>query len=163
MVKGRKPRAVEVSEASGAWKKNPSRRPNNIIKGDPELPSPPAFVKKDKIAMACWSETVDILQNTGILSRTDSHLLARYAITYAEWQRCAMYIQKFGHRDDNGKTSSESTAFFKLATEHTKLVAELGLTPSSRARLSVASSEPYDAKSNSDLRAYLKAVKDGGG
>lgn len=160
MVKGRKPRATTVSESSGAWKKNPHRRPTNIIEGESEIPVPPGFVKSDKMAMACWTDTAEILQAIGILSKTDTHLLTRYVITYAEWQRCAQYIQEHGHRDEKGKTSAESVAFFKLATEHTKLVAELGLTPSSRARLSVATSEPHDAKKNSDINNFLRAMKD---
>jgi len=66
---------------------------------------------------------------------------------------------KHGHEDENGKTSPQSVAFFKLSSEHQKLIAELGLSPSSRARLSVATSDPTDAKANSDLRNFLKAAK----
>jgi phage terminase small subunit len=82
----------------------------------------------------------------------------RYVLTYVEWVKVAEHVQKYGHSDENGKTSPQSVAFFKLSSEHNKLIAELGLSPSSRARLSVATSDPHDAKENSDLKAYLKAI-----
>jgi P27 family predicted phage terminase small subunit len=163
MTRGRKPRAIEVQEASGAFAKDPQRRPKNVIKADSANPEPPDLIKNDKTALAVWRETTDILAACNILSRTDSALLTSYCIVYSEWTKCAEYIQKHGHRDpETGKTSPESLAFFKYASEHNKLIGELGLSPSSRARLSVATSEPNDAKQNSDLRSYLKAVKDGG-
>ena len=161
MARGRKHRAIEVAEASGTFKRDPARRPTNIIKADSRNPEPPDVVKNDENALACWMHTCDILSESNILSRTDEHLLAHYVIVYSEWSKCAAHIQEHGHEDERGKSSAQSVAFFKLSTEHNKLVAELGLSPSSRARLSLATSDPYDAKENSDLRAYLNAIKNG--
>lgn len=159
-MKGRKPIAIEVQEARGAYRKDPQRRPSNVIKADEATPEPPAPVKADKRALAVWDETCMILANTGILSRTDQHLLTRYVLVYAEWLKCAEHIQKHGHADENGKTSPESVAFFKLAADHAKLLPELGLSPSSRARLSHATSQPNDAKENQDITAFIRAMKD---
>ncbi len=159
MARGRKHRAIEVAEASGTYVKDPQLRPTNIIKATAGVPDVPALVSNCKHATACWHQTCDILQDSGILSSSDANLITRYVLTYVEWVKCAAHIQKNGHSDDNGKTSPESVAFFKLSAEHNKLVGELGLSPSSRARLSVATSDPNDAKSNSDLKAYLKALK----
>ena len=159
MVRGPKPRAIEVQESLGSFKKDPQRRPTNIIKADSGLPEPPDLIKSDKTALAVWRDTVDILASSNIFSRTDTALLTQYVVTYSAWTRCAEHIMKHGHEDENGKTSPQSVAFFKLSSEHQKLIAELGLSPSSRARLSVATSDPNDAKANSDLRNFLKAAK----
>ncbi len=161
MVKGRKPRAVEVNEASGRYKKDPQLRPKNTIKAATGEPVPPDLVAKDPIAIKVWRETVEILAESGILSRSDAHLLTQYVITYSEWCKAAAHVLEHGHDNGSGRASAESVAFFKLSTDHQKLLAELGLSPSSRARLSVATSDPNDAKENRDLRAYLRAVKDG--
>lgn len=159
MVRGRKPRAIEVQEASGAFIKDPQRRPKSIIQADSAEPEPPELIAGDPIALKVWRETTEILASSKILSRTDTALLTQYVIVYSEWTKAAAYVMEHGHAGPNGKASPESTAFFKLSSEHQKLIAELGLSPSSRARLSVATSDPHDAKENSDLRAYLKAVK----
>lgn len=159
MTRGRKPRAIEVSEAAGAYRRNPQRRPTNNIKAASELPTKPELVSSCPVASSVWDEVTDALKQANILSRTDTHLLTRYVLTYAEWTRLAAHIQKHGHSNEKGGSSAESVAFFKLSSEHGKLMSELGLSPSSRARLSVATSDPNDAKANSDLGAYLRAVK----
>lgn len=158
MPRGPKPRAIEVAEASGSFKKDPARRPTNVIKAAEGSPEPPKLISGCKYALACWHQTCDILAESNILSRSDENLLVRYVLTYVEWVKVAEHVQKYGHSDENGKTSPQSVAFFKLSSEHNKLIGELGLSPSSRARLSVATSDPHDAKENSDLKAYLKAI-----
>lgn len=162
MTRGRKPRAISVNEENGSYKNNPARRPNNIIKADERAPEPPSIIAKDKTSLRIWEETCEVLADAKILSKTDTHLLTRYVLTYTEWLKVGAYIQKHGHSDENGKTSPQSVAFFKLSTEHSKLIGELGLTPSSRARLSVATSDPADAKKESDLATYIKAIKSAG-
>ena len=158
-MRGRKPRAISVSEASGAFAKNPKRRPTNIINADSGLPIAPDFVTADETALKVWNETTDVLKDCGILSRTDTHLLTAYVTTYAEWQKCYIHISVHGHKDEDGKTSPESVAMFKLAAAHQKLLAELGLSPSSRARLSVASSSEAKEETTS-LASIIKLMKE---
>ena len=158
-MKGRKPRAISVSEASGAFEKNPNRRPTNQINGDPRLPTAPDFVTADETALKVWNETVDVLKDCGILSKTDTHLLTSYVITYSEWTKVVKHVSVNGHRDENDRTSPESVAMFKLAAAHQKLLAELGLCPSSRARLSVASSAEVKEETTS-LASIIKLMKE---
>lgn len=158
-MRGRKPRAVEVQEASGAFRNDPQRRPNSVIKADRSVPSMPKVIKNDAIAKQVWEETCDVLRDSGILSRTDTHLLTHYVLTYAEWVKCAEHIQKHGHEDDSGKTSPQSTAYFKLALQHTKLLPELGLSPSSRARLSVAGVADENKDDEQDMLSLIKSLK----
>lgn len=160
MTKGRKPRAIAVNEAGGSYSKNPSRRPTNIVKADPRDPDPPAFLTADPVAMEHWHEVVDVLRSAQILSKTDTHLLATYCSVYSEWTKCHDHIQKNGHADENGKTSPESVAYFKLLAQHGKLVAELGLSPSSRARLSAVTSEE-EKEDEVSITSLLKSMKKG--
>ena len=159
MTRGRKPRAISVTEQSGGYKKNPSRRPKNQINGDPRLPSVPDFVEADPEALKVWNETVDVLKDCGILTKTDTHLLTAYVLTYSEWKKCIIHISANGHKDENGKTSPESVALFKLAASHQKLLSEIGLSPSSRARLSVATSEERKEETTS-LASIIKLMKE---
>lgn len=161
MVRGRKPRAIEVQEASGAFIKNPQTRPTKIIKADPRLPDAPDFIEADKTAKAVWDETVDILKDCGILSKTDTHLLASYCTTYAEWLKCYKHVSANGHTDESGKTSTESITFHKLADRHHKLIAELGLSPSSRARLSTTDTKDQKEESDS-LTTIIRLMQKGG-
>ena len=74
-MRGRKPRAIEVQEASGAFVKDPQRRPSSIVKADKEAPRMPKVIKNDKVASEVWDETCEVLRESGILSKTDTHLL----------------------------------------------------------------------------------------
>ena len=158
MTRGRKPRAIEVQEASGAFVKDPQRPPQHVIKADRAVPEPPKIVQNCNAAMEIWEETVDILQETGILSRTDTHLLTNYCITYAEWLKAAEWVQENGHTTPDGKTAPQSAAMIKLAAQHKALIPELGLSPSGRARLSVAGGTVK--KDRSGIEKMLDQLKD---
>ncbi len=119
----------------------------------------PKVIKNDEIAKEVWEDTCEVLKESGILSKTDTHLLTHYVLTYAEWVKCAEHIQRHGHEDESGKTSPQSTAYFKLASQHTKLLPELGLSPSSRARLSVAGVSDDDKDNDEDMLSLIKSLK----
>ena len=157
MAKGRPPRAIEVKEQSGYYRKNPDRRPTTIIKGDSRLPVAPVYVTEDPESMAVWMETVDVLEQSGILSRTDTHLLAQYCCVYAQWVRMQRHITNHGVVGDDGKLSPEYKAFVQLSQQHAKLLPELGLSPSGRARLSTATSSPQKEKGG--LADFLEEMK----
>ena len=158
MTRGRKPLATEVAEANGSYRKNPQRRPQKSIKGGSGIPVKPDFVELDETASAVWDETVSVLKDCNILSETDSHLLTNYVVTYSEWKKAAIHVSKHGHENEDGKTSAQSMTFHKLADRHMKLMGELGLSPSSRARLSVATSKDQEQQGTS-LASIIKELK----
>ena len=151
--------ATEVLEARGSFKRNPSHRPKNPIKGAAGDPDPPEIILNDKDAHAVWSETVDVLRSCNILSKTDTHLLTTYCLTYSEWLKVSKHVSNFGHADENGKTSPQSVAFFKLSAQHHKLMNELGLSPAARARLSVAKNDSADKEEEASIASLLKSMK----
>jgi P27 family predicted phage terminase small subunit len=156
-MRGRKPLATKVAEANGSYRKNPSRKPANIINAAAGIPVKPDFVELDETASAVWDETVGVLKDCGILSETDTHLLTSYVSCYAEWLKAYLHVSKHGHESD-GKTSPQSMTFHKLADRHLKLLGELGLSPSSRARLSVATSKDQETQGVS-LASIIKDLQ----
>jgi len=158
MTRGRKPLATEVAEANGSYRKNPARRPHNSIKGGQGIPIKPDFVELDETASAVWDETVSVLKDCNILSETDTHLLTSYVSCYAEWKKAYLHVAQHGHENDEGKTSPQSMTFHKLADRHLKLLGELGLSPSSRARLSVAKSDGQKEQGTS-LASIIKDLQ----
>ena len=101
---------------------------------------------------------MSVLKDCNILSETDSHLLTNYVVTYSEWKKAAIHVSKHGHENEDGKTSTQSVTFHKLADRHMKLMSELGLSPSSRARLSVATSKDQEQQGTS-LASIIKELK----
>lgn len=136
MGRGRKALAHEVKEDSGAYAKNPQRRPKKTIKAASERPSVPDLISSCAVATEIWHETCELLEGMEILSKTDTHLLSQYVFAYAEWRKCAIHVQNNGVSNDDGRATAESVALFKFADRVNKLIPELGLSPSSRASLS---------------------------
>ena len=150
--------ATEVAEANGSYKKNPNRRPPKPIKGSVGIPVKPDFIELDETASAVWDETVAVLKECNILSETDTHLLTNYVVTYAEWRKAYLHVSENGHENEDGKTSTQSMTFHKLSDRHLKLLGELGLSPSSRARLSVAS-DSKEKEQGASLASIIKELK----
>lgn len=150
--------ATEVAEANGSYKKNPNRRPHTSIKGGQGVPVKPDFIELDETASAVWDETVSVLKECNILTETDTHLLTSYVSCYSEWKKAYLHVAKHGHENEDGKTSAQSMTFHKLADRHLKLLGELGLSPSSRARLSVAISTE-EKQQGTSLASIIKELK----
>jgi P27 family predicted phage terminase small subunit len=117
----------------------------------------PDIVRADRRAVEAWNEAVECLRDTGILSRTDLHLLASYACTTAEYYKCLEYVRKNGYENDKGTTNSYATALSKHANQHLKLISELGLSPSSRTRLQVE--KPKTSGGEATLQDVIGAMQ----
>ena len=139
MVRGRKPKATAVKEASGALKKNPQRR--NTREPKPVLGAPPMppTVRVDKIAKEQWTELCNLLAGMNILTTADSGVMAMYCTTYSEWIKAYEHVREHGvsclTAAGSMTTSPEASNWHKLSDRIIRLFAELGLTPSSRSRI----------------------------
>ena len=129
--------ATKVAEANGSFKRNPGRKNRNEPVPRSDEPEMPEIVAVCPHASKAWTEACDCLRDTGILSATDLHLLTSYAITTGEYFKLARRIQLDGYENEKGSSSGNAVAFFKVAAQHAKLLSELGLSPSSRTKLSV--------------------------
>ena len=119
-------------------------------------PTPPTGtpVKPDWISsanvpseQAIWDHVVDDLDQIGTLAQTDGRTIARYCVVLHYWLRAKSYIDRHGetiavHDDDGNVIKSvhrpEAQTFRHLLPELLRIEREFGLTPSSRAGLTVA-------------------------
>jgi P27 family predicted phage terminase small subunit len=144
-MKGRKPLPTAIKEATGALKHDPQRRNNAEPTTKRGYPACPATIAVDEVAKQCWNETCELLDEMGILTTSDKRVLHVYCVTYSEWLFLSEYVKNGNVRlaNDRGNetTSPEAGQVHKYADRLLKLLAELGLTPSSRSRLHVEKKE----------------------
>ena len=155
MVRGRKPLANAVKEASGTFAKNPQRRNNDEPKVQLGRPNIPESVAADPVAKSRWHWVCDQLESMNLLATTDQGLIAGYCMDYSMmlslWE-----VIKGGNvsiTDDKGrpKLRPEANQFHTYSDRLLKREAELGLTPSSRSRLKAPQTEQED-----EFTAWLK-------
>ena len=148
MVKGRKPLSSAVKEASGAFAKDPQRR--NREEPKPKLSDPkiPDHVEADPVAKSRWYWVCDQLREMNLLHATDQGLIAGYCLDYSMmislWSHIKGGIVSEMSEKGNVSTKPEANQFHKFADRCLKREAELGLTPSSRARWRAPQAEEED-------------------
>lgn len=96
-------------------------------------PEAPGYLRADARAVEFWDEHAPMLAGMGVLTKADRHALALLCDSFSRWQ---------SDRDDH-----------KRREEFRKLLAEFGLTPSSRSGLKVRE-KPRD-----DLGDFLASRK----
>ena len=149
MVKGRKPLANAIKEASGAFAKDPQRR--NADEPKPKLGRPriPDAVESDPTAKSRWHWVCDQLESMNLLAVTDQGLIAGYCLDYsmmlALWEVIKGGQVSETDKDGRTKLKPEANQFHTYSDRILKREAELGLTPSSRSRLKAPQNEEEDA------------------
>lgn len=157
MTRGRKPLPESVKRMAG----NPGKR-----KLRPDLPSPPgapAMPKRlmvEPVAVAKWRELVPILSDLGTLTLSDGEALATLCEVHAAAQACLLELRASGPvmRTDLGgvKPNPAGPLYRGLVALQASLMAEFGLTPSSRVRLGGQTEAPQD-----ELEAFFAADRAG--
>lgn len=115
---------------------NPGKRPLDGAEPQPtpvrDL-KPPAWL--DATAKRCWRENAPELQRLGLLTQVDATTLALYCQAYSRYRTALQTLSRI---------APESEAYRPVAVTVEKaeaslrmLAADFGMTPSSRARLSV--------------------------
>lgn len=165
MARGRKKLPTVIHLANG----NPSKK-----KFSPDEPMPPAVIPEcpkflDKYAKQEWKSISVQLHEQGLLTSVDGAALALYCQAYARWRRAEEEIQK---TDMIMKAStgllitSPWIGISNKAVDHClKFLREFGLTPSSRASLTVgkgfsgkgAEKDPFNAFVNNRNKKKQKA------
>jgi len=157
MVRGRKPKPTATKEASGAYRKNPSRRNAAepvVPDGTPPMPEWIAF---DELALVCWYNTCETLASMKLLKVTDAMPIAAYCSDYAQWMTLRAMVAggQVGEITQSGTaTKVEAREVHKYQERMMKFWAEYGFTPSSRSRLIVTQSE--EVSPMEELLARLK-------
>lgn len=145
---GRKRKATAVKDAEGAYKKNPQRRNKNEPKAVEGRPDMPSVVQGNELAEAKWHHLCKMMEQLGVLSQTDSDLMAAYSVTWADWVELRVLVKKEGHSIVGGMggmvvnpNAREMTTALKTLM---KLAPEFGLTPASRSLLSAVPDDSDD-------------------
>ena len=157
MKRGPKPRPTAINIAAGTYDKNPNRRRDaepDPPKGYPECPG-----TLDEVAQIEWWYICGLLDEMGILSLADKSALELYCHTYSEWRKACESVAKYGAvlvNRSGDKVDAKRNPFDVVRERNAqmcaKLLAEFGLTPSSRARVEVRQKpkddfEAWEAKS----------------
>lgn len=157
MTRGRKPIPESVKRLAG----NPGKR-----KLRPDLPSPPGVppmpmrLMVEPLAVEKWQELVPVLSELGTLTLSDGEALATLCEVYAASQACLLELRASGPvlRTDLGgvKPNPAGSLYRGLVSLQANLMAEFGLTPSSRVRLGGQTEAPQD-----ELEAFFAADRAG--
>lgn len=143
-------------EASGAYAKNPNRRPKDLPQFVPGAPDMPEIVANDSNASWYWNWCCQVLSEAGVLTTACAPLLTIHALDWA--QLMWLYeITKDGNVGTIGATggpitSPEASQLHLHANRFLKELTEFGLTPASKSKI-VATA----AKKESDPFAEMLA------
>ena len=154
-----KPYASAVARRNGAYIKDPQRENKNEPvppKGAPKIPD---LVRNDKAALNKWKETVRLLSQMQVLSKADISLLETFCVNYSHYVALLARVEELGFafEDDKGNIRRNPFAsdLSRVTDRHVKLLAEMGLTPSSRTKVGKIQKEDEES-------AYEKWIADGG-
>lgn len=156
-MRGRKPIPTALKLLRG----NPGKRPLNRDEPTPalEMPDPPALLEGE--ALAKWRELTALLAEAQILTRLERDALTVYCQTWAEWTAATRKLQKFGSviKAPSGyPVQSPYVAIANQAKLHLRgLLADFGMTPSARARVSKAT--PKTAAGDRQRQRFFGVVR----
>lgn len=143
-------------EASGAYAKNPNRRPKDMpifIEGAPDMPP---IVEENEHASWYWDWCCKVLSEAGILTTACAPLLTIHALDWAQLMFLYDYT-KNGNVSSIGSsgtsvTSPEASQLHHHATRFLKELTEFGLTPASKSKI-VATAAKKESDPFADMLA----------
>jgi P27 family predicted phage terminase small subunit len=83
---------------TGTFRPGRDRKRIQFVVANGIASKPPAYVKKNKLALAEWKFVAPFLEAEGILTRPDVSLLSSYCVLYSRWRQAALDV------DTNGQT-----------------------------------------------------------
>ena len=141
-----KPTVLKIIEG------NPGKRPLNKAEPKPialKLACP-SYLRKDRIACAEWKRISGELYELGLLTSVDRAALEIYCSQYSLYRRALRDIQERGLIATNIRSGEKAHPSVQIAREAAKIIkaiaVEFGLTPSSRARISLPGQKCKDAE-----------------
>ena len=143
-MKGRKPIPSEVIELRGGSKH--THRPPRSGEPKPPVAIPKCPAHLDKEAKAEWKRAVKELEPLGMLTKLDKAVLARYCQAFSTWAQATRKITEMGMVRITKNGFTEQNPYFPIANKASeqmmKALVEIGMTPSSRARVKVTDWKP---------------------
>lgn len=147
MAKGRKPKPTNIKKLEG----NPGKRKLN--ENEPiytsDVPDCPDWMLDN--AKAEWRRMYPQLSHSGVLTSVDYAVFSVYCQSWARWVEAEEFVSKYGqvYKNDKGvwKEVPQVNMSLKYGAQMMRAAVELGITPSSRARITtgiLVSSTPID-------------------
>ena len=137
-----------ILKARGSWlaaTRNGEPQPDN---GEPPCPEWLAAA-----ALDAWQYLAPKLEAMGVLTRIDGNALSRYCELWGRWQKAADFLREHGDvypaKDAEGRVTGfeqwpQVNIVAKLGGELHRLEQQFGLTPASRAGLSISANHGKD-------------------
>lgn len=147
MKRGVKPQSSLTRKLTGQDKAHPERvnyAEPTPPSGAPDKPDYFDDLKDGGVASASWDRLVKLFGEMGMLNKADATLMELYAVTYSGYRQALVSVTKTGQVlllrvDENKKMEVRrnpySVELHKYMDRLAKLLAEMGLTPSSRTRV----------------------------
>jgi P27 family predicted phage terminase small subunit len=133
-VRGRKPKPNELKILEGSRADRVNQNAPEAIREPLERPD-----HLDEDARAEWDRLLPQLERMGVISQTDSAVLALYCVAFSRWLSSRAELLRHGlviETDLGGTKANPAAAIVaKCEDQMARLLAELGCTPSSRGRL----------------------------
>jgi P27 family predicted phage terminase small subunit len=140
-LRGPAPRPTALRVLEG----NPSKRPLNRSEPKPRAKTPPCPDHLDELAKAEWKRLVRIIRHMRLLTEADYMALANLCQAYSRMVKAERKLAEAGllYKTQSGYVQqSPLLSVINTSVETiTKLCREFGLTPSSRSRIQLMSSE----------------------
>jgi len=150
MRRGRKPKPTRLKVMNGSLDHDPNRA--NKAEPKPPKTKPTKPRKLTGVAAKKWTEVTTLLDYMQVLTSADRDVLELYCVTYANWSAAVDNVKKTGQVIVKNTKGNEvavernpfSAELHKYSDRLMKLQAELGLSPSSRSRVSVVKAALID-------------------
>lgn len=160
MMRGRKPKPARLKQLAG----NPGGRKLNT--SEPQASGLPVCPDDclDDIGQREWRRVVPLLAEMGILGAVDQGVLAGYCSSYSSWVRAQRAIAKLGwHQVMKRDGAMVPLPLVRMAAQAVdqmrKLASELGMTPSSRSRLTGSSGAAKEDNPFAELAAEASSLQ----
>jgi P27 family predicted phage terminase small subunit len=137
---GRRPKSAAKKKLHG----NPGRRPlpGNELKPERGIPEPPEWLSD--VALGHWQTLAPELDAAGVLTVADGHALALLCEAHADWRAACEAIELHGETYTRTTAAGKSTVVARPEvamrsdawSRMKSMLAEFGLTPTSRSRVS---------------------------
>lgn len=137
---GPPPKPTAQLKLAGSWRVS-KRKKEPMLRTAP--PTPPSWLSDE--AKEAWDELLVVILPMRVLTPSDALSLAQLAEYLARWKRVTAAVNKFGEvfriNDDDGKFSHfKRSPYVTQQIEYglmlRRLMAEFGLTPAARTKLS---------------------------
>lgn len=143
-MRGRKPTPTRMRILRG----NPGRRPLNAREPSPVVvvPEPPTHLAAE--ALEEWQRIAPLLVEEGLLTNLDRAGLAAYCVAYGRWVEAEEHVRKLGVLVKSPGGFPIHSPYLSIANrameQMHRLLAEFGMSPSSRSRVTGKRQEEKD-------------------